>query len=113
VIVATKPPTLPNPNPNQPNSGLQIAIAIAITPLICIPTAPAAPSELQAQLHDTQTSLTSLINKMHAPKGVFAVHDAIEHEVGVLRHLVKNNKSEAGHRESQPEHYFGGCLGLG
>jgi len=60
-------------------------------------TAPvaAALSDLQAQLHDTRTSLASHIDKMLALEGVFAEHDAIKREVGVLRMLVEKTTAAA------------------
>jgi len=47
------------------------------------------------QAHDTRTSLASHIDKMLALEGVFAEHDAIKREVGVLRMLVEKTTAAA------------------
>ena len=46
-------------------------------------------TNLQSQLHDTQTSLTNHINKVHALKGIIAEPDTIKWEVGLLRQPIE------------------------
>jgi hypothetical protein len=48
---------------------------------------PALLTELQSQLHDTQSSLATHIDKVRVLETVFAEHGAIKREVGVLRQL--------------------------
>ena len=57
-------------------------------------TSPAlALSELQSQLHDTQTSLANRVNKIHTLKNVFAQRGAIKREVEMLLQLVEKPSS--------------------
>jgi hypothetical protein len=46
-------------------------------------------TELQTQLHDTQSSLASHVDKVHALEGIIAEHDTIKHDTGTLRELVE------------------------
>ncbi|KIM79867.1 hypothetical protein PILCRDRAFT_823052 [Piloderma croceum F 1598] len=55
---------------------------------------PALLAELQSQLHDTQSSLANHVDKVRALETVFAEHDAIKREVGVLRQLVEKRDRE-------------------
>jgi hypothetical protein len=55
---------------------------------------PALLVELQSQLHETQTSLATHVDKVRALETVFAEHDAIKREVGVLRQLVEKRDGD-------------------
>ena len=48
-----------------------------------------AVSDLQGQLHDTQSSLAVHVDKVRALEGVLAEHDAMKREVSLLRELVE------------------------
>jgi len=50
-------------------------------------------TELQSQLHDSQTSLATHVNKVSMLKTAFAEHDAIKREVGVLGQLVEKSSA--------------------
>jgi hypothetical protein len=67
--------------------------------------------ELQTQLHNTQSSLTNHIEKVHTLEGVIAEHNAIKREVGLLRQLVE--KLCAMHDGEREDEDFGGSAGSG
>ncbi|KIM72891.1 hypothetical protein PILCRDRAFT_15703 [Piloderma croceum F 1598] len=69
---------------------------------------PAVLTEIQYQLHDTQSSLTTHIDRVHSLETVFTENDAIKREVGMLRQLVE--KSTA--RDLEDEE-FGAAGGSG
>jgi hypothetical protein len=46
-------------------------------------------TDLQSQLHDTQTSLANHVDKVRALEGVITERDAIKQEVGLLRQLIE------------------------
>ena len=58
---------------------------------------PAALGELQSQLHDTQSSLASHVDKVRALESVFKEHEAIKREVSALRELVEHSKASFSH----------------
>lgn len=62
---------------------------------------PAVLSELQSQLHDTQSSLATHVDKVRALEGVFKERDAIKCEGSVLRKLVEHSKASS---SSHPSH---------
>jgi hypothetical protein len=75
------------------------------------PTAPAL-NDLQAQLHDTQSSLANHVYKVRTLEGVIAEHDAIKREIGLLRLLVKKSTHRRRDRDQEHEHEeFGAGLG--
>lgn len=49
-------------------------------------------NDLQTQLHGSQSSLASYVDKIWALEGVLAKHEAIKHEVSLLRSLVEGSK---------------------
>ncbi|KIM72919.1 hypothetical protein PILCRDRAFT_15719 [Piloderma croceum F 1598] len=51
-------------------------------------------TELQSQLHNSQTYLATHVNKVSALETAFAEHDAIKREVGVLRQLVEKSGAQ-------------------
>jgi hypothetical protein len=51
-------------------------------------------TELQAQLHDTQSSLASHVDKIRALEGVLAEHEAIKREVSSLHEIMEERKRE-------------------
>ncbi|KXN86843.1 hypothetical protein AN958_09579 [Leucoagaricus sp. SymC.cos] len=51
-------------------------------------------SQLQSQLHDTQTSLAEHANKVRALEEVLADQDLIRKEIHDLRHLIENRRQE-------------------
>ena len=86
------PYSSPKPKPRPP----RIAIAPSSTTAPDPDPAAAALSDLQAQLHDTHTSLASHVEEMRVLEGVFAEHDAIQRVAGVLRVLVEKITEAAG-----------------
>jgi hypothetical protein len=61
------------------------------------PTLPPAPTltELPTQLHDTQSSIASHIDKVRALEGVIAKHDGIMCEISILRELVEKTTTKS------------------
>lgn len=51
-------------------------------------------NELQSQLHDTQMSLASYMDKIHTLEGMLAEHEAIKREVSAMRELMEERKRE-------------------
>ena len=84
----------PNRNPDLPESQSQSHPSSTTAP--DPDPAAAALSDLQAQLHDTHTSLASHVDEMRVLEGVFAEHDAIQRVAGVLRVLVEKITEAAG-----------------
>jgi len=46
-------------------------------------------TDIQVQLHDNQSSLANHVDKVRALEGVFAEHNPIKREVGLLKELVE------------------------
>jgi hypothetical protein len=71
---------------------------------------PPSLTRLQTQLHDTQSSLASCVNKVRALDGVVDGHDAIKREIGVLRELIENMTTvkSSGHNVDGRNHEEGG-----
>jgi len=96
VDLACQPPALPicppshpttqPPNPDPPNSNLN---SNTHPPPCHHHQLPPALSELQTQLHHTQSSLAIHIENVRALEGIIAEHDVIKREVGLLRQLVE------------------------
>ncbi|GJE86722.1 FHA and PRK00409 domain-containing protein [Phanerochaete sordida] len=51
-------------------------------------------NELQSQLHETQMSLASHMDKIRSLEGMLAEHDAIKREVSAMRELMEERKRE-------------------
>jgi hypothetical protein len=66
-------------------------------------TSPAAPAltYLQSQLHKTQTSLASHVDKIRALEGVISERDTIKREVELLRQLVEKTTNNGANREEE------------
>ena len=62
-------------------------------------------SALQTQQHETQSSLATHVEKVHALEGAIAEHDTIEREIELSRQLVQ--KSAALRDEEREEGGFG------
>ncbi|KAI0051381.1 hypothetical protein FA95DRAFT_1676087 [Auriscalpium vulgare] len=77
------PQTLPPVLPPQPPASLDTSLAA--TPAL---------AELQSQLQQTQSSLSSHVDKIRALEGLLAEHDAIKREVSSLRELMEEEKRE-------------------
>jgi hypothetical protein len=73
------------------------------------PTVPAL-SDIQLQLHDTQSFLARHINKVGALEGVFTDHNATKLEVGLLRQLAEINSHDLRETAQEPEEDFS-CAG--
>ncbi|KAH7909272.1 hypothetical protein BJ138DRAFT_1155658 [Hygrophoropsis aurantiaca] len=58
---------------------------------------PSALSELRTQLHETQASLASHIDKVRALEDMLAEHEAIKSEVAALREMMDEQKRHAEH----------------
>jgi hypothetical protein len=56
-------------------------------------------NNLQTQLHDTQSSIATHLEKVCAVQGFIAEHDVIKREVGLLRQLVEKS---AAIRDGEP-----------
>ncbi|CAL1709324.1 unnamed protein product [Somion occarium] len=54
----------------------------------------AALAQLQAQLHETQMSLASHVDKIRSLEGMLAEHEAIKQEVSSMRELMEERKRE-------------------
>ena len=52
-------------------------------------------TDLQSQLHETQTSLASHVDNICTLEGVIFEHDAIKREVELLRQLVERTTNNA------------------
>jgi hypothetical protein len=76
-IYPTDPPSLPSEPPPEPKTKTQTSRIASTSTTASAAAAALALSELQAQLHNTQTSLASHVDKMRA---LDAEHDAINHE---------------------------------
>lgn len=66
---------------------------------------PAVLHELQSQLHDTQSSLATHVDKVRVLEGVFKEHEAIKREVSALRELVEHSRasSHSDHESAEGE----------
>ncbi|KAF7984938.1 hypothetical protein HWV62_9857 [Athelia sp. TMB] len=83
---------------SMPSQDFFLPISISLPSVRPPPTQASSPepivpgpalSELQTQLHDTQSLLASHVDKARALEGVFAEHEAIKREVSLLRSLVE------------------------
>jgi hypothetical protein len=81
---STPPPQNPD-SPEHPEHPRQPSTTSASASSSTFP----ALSDLQTQLHETQSSLATHFEKVYALEGVIAEHDAIKCEVGLLRQLVE------------------------
>jgi predicted nucleic acid-binding Zn-ribbon protein len=82
------PPSLPPVRPAQQQ------INQTSSPERDPPVPLSALGELQSQLHDTQSSLASHIDKIRALEGVLDEHEAMKREVNSLRELMEERKRE-------------------
>ncbi|KAL1941564.1 hypothetical protein VTO73DRAFT_7003 [Trametes versicolor] len=81
---STLPPVVP-PQPGRPSDEAQHEPQREASPAV---------SELQAQLLETQRSLTDHVDKVRALEGMLAEHDAIKQEVNSLRDAMEERKRE-------------------
>ena len=75
--IATAPPSVAA-SPEQPSVALSAAAVV----------------DLQSQLHDTQSSLASHLDKMRALEGVLAEQEAMKREVRTLREMMEERRLE-------------------
>ncbi|KAH7921658.1 hypothetical protein BV22DRAFT_1132085 [Leucogyrophana mollusca] len=78
-------------NANEPNPPSDAASSIPASAL----------SELRSQLHETQASLASHVDKVRALEDMLAEHEAIKSEVASLREMVDEQKRHADHIASR------------
>jgi hypothetical protein len=71
---STSPPPQEQPSQGPPNPAL---------------------SDLQSQLHNTQTSLAAHVERIRALEGVLAEHEAIKREVSALREMMEERRRAA------------------
>ncbi|EKM56851.1 uncharacterized protein PHACADRAFT_254197 [Phanerochaete carnosa HHB-10118-sp] len=84
----TLPPVVP-PQAQRPNDASASAQASRSPD-----SSSSALNELQSQLHETQMSLTSHMEKIHTLEGMLAEHEAIKQEVSAMRELMEERKRD-------------------
>jgi hypothetical protein len=90
-LIAVESTTLPIGAPSCSTTSLKSRPARTSPTVGNITYGPPTLADIQTQLHDTQSSLASHVDKVRALEDVFAEHDTIKREVSLLRQLVEKS----------------------
>ncbi|KAI0689165.1 hypothetical protein BC835DRAFT_1283558 [Cytidiella melzeri] len=88
------PQTLPPIVPPQSIHSTEQSSGSGSAPAPRSPDSSSALSELQSQLHETQLSLASHVEKIRTLEGMLAEHDVIKREVSAMRDMMEERKRE-------------------